>query len=392
MPSEQLTSQPRRLDGIDLLRGLAIFFVLMNHVNMRLLLAKVPYTHGIPAQLVDFLVWNGQRGVQIFFCISGFLITSITLRRWKELPQVDVRGFYLLRIARIAPLFVLLLCVLSGLDLAHVRYFVVAPKTGGLGRALLAALTLHVNVLEAHRGYLPGNWDVLWSLSVEEMFYLFFPLVCRWSRNLKVFTVVLAVLIFLGPFSRTIFSAGNETWREYSYLGAMDSIAMGCLTALLVTRWNFARRTLTTITAAGAVLVSFCLLFSAQARSLGLVKTGLDMTVLSIGACMLIAASAQSRWTAPRLLVPLSRMGQYSYEIYLTHMFVVFALFDLFLRAGSPMYLVVPFFLATMLFAFALGTLVARFYSEPINARIRRRWSRTEPVAAPVARGTTASP
>jgi uncharacterized membrane protein len=43
----------RRLDGIDLLRGLAIFFVLMNHVNMQLLFGKVPYTHGLPKQLVS---------------------------------------------------------------------------------------------------------------------------------------------------------------------------------------------------------------------------------------------------------------------------------------------------------------------------------------------------
>jgi uncharacterized membrane protein len=45
-----------RLDGVDLLRGLAIFFVLMNHVNMRLLFAKVPYTKGLPNQLVYSLV------------------------------------------------------------------------------------------------------------------------------------------------------------------------------------------------------------------------------------------------------------------------------------------------------------------------------------------------
>jgi uncharacterized membrane protein len=41
----------KRIDGVDLLRGLAIFLVLMNHVNMRLRFAKVPYTHGLPAQL-----------------------------------------------------------------------------------------------------------------------------------------------------------------------------------------------------------------------------------------------------------------------------------------------------------------------------------------------------
>ena len=246
-----------------------------------------------------------------------------------------------------------------------------------------------MNVLEAHRGYLPGNWDVLWSLSVEEMFYLFFPLVCRFSRNWKVFVTILVALIVLGPFSRTIFSAGSETWREYSYLGAMDSIAMGCLSALLISGRLLSRRTLIAMTSAGTLLVSFCVLFSAQARSLGLVKTGLDMTVLSIGTCMLIAASAQAESSASRLFFPLLRLGQYSYEIYLTHMFVVFALFDLFLRVGRPMSLVIPFFLGTVLFSAALGSVVARFYSEPLNARLRRRWAPTAIVSAAAARGAT---
>ena len=99
--SEQ-TAGGKRLDGIDLLRGLAIFFVLMNHVNIRLLGADVLYTRFLPEQLVHFLVWNGQLGVQMFFAVSGFLITSITLRRWGSLAAVSLRGFYLLRFARIA--------------------------------------------------------------------------------------------------------------------------------------------------------------------------------------------------------------------------------------------------------------------------------------------------
>ena len=165
----------KRLDGIDLLRSIAIFFVLMNHINIRLLGANVPYTEFLPAQLVHVLVWNAQLGVQMFFVVSGFLITSITIRRWGSLSQVSTRGFYLFRFARIAPLLFLLLAVLCGLHIAHAHNYVVTAETGGLGRALLAVLTLHVNELEIHRGYLPGNWDILWSLSIEEMFYLFFP-------------------------------------------------------------------------------------------------------------------------------------------------------------------------------------------------------------------------
>jgi peptidoglycan/LPS O-acetylase OafA/YrhL len=151
----------KRLDGIDLLRGLAIFFVIMNHVNIRLLGAKVLYTKFLSAQLVHILVWNAQLGVQMFFAVSGFLITSITIRRWGSLSQVRLRGFYLFRFARIAPLLLLLLAVLCGLHFAHVHNYVVTAKTGGVGRAVLAVLTFHVNELEIHRGYLPGNWDIL---------------------------------------------------------------------------------------------------------------------------------------------------------------------------------------------------------------------------------------
>jgi hypothetical protein len=74
----------------------------MNDVNMRLRSVRAPYTNGLPEQLVDSLVRNGQCGVQIFFAVSGFLITSTALRRWGSLFRVSIRDFYLLRFARIA--------------------------------------------------------------------------------------------------------------------------------------------------------------------------------------------------------------------------------------------------------------------------------------------------
>src|ERR1700751_295942 len=131
----------RRLDGVDILRGLSIFYVLMNHVNIRLLIAKVPYTQGLPKQLVSSLVWNGQNGVQMFFAVSGFLITSTSIRRWGSLSQLDAGAFYVLRFARIAPLLILLLLVLCALHVAGLKNFVVSADTGGLWRAVLATLT-----------------------------------------------------------------------------------------------------------------------------------------------------------------------------------------------------------------------------------------------------------
>jgi peptidoglycan/LPS O-acetylase OafA/YrhL len=363
----------KRIDGIDLLRGMAIFLVVMNHVNMRLYLAKVPYTHGLPQQLVKSLFWDGQFGVQMFFAVSGFLITSITLRRWGSLSQVSLRGFYRLRMARIAPLLLLLLAVLSVLHFAHVHDFVVSAKTGGLGRALLAALTFHINVLEARRGYLPGNWDILWSLSVEEMFYLFFPLICRLFGQGKLLVALLLGFVALGPFGRTVFAHGSGTWEEYSYLGGMEAIALGCLTALIVSRFPIPRRLRWVISFLGGALVVFMLGFSLEGYRLGLGRYGLDMSVLAVGTCMVIAVSADSQWKSSRLLSPLLKIGQYSYEVYLTHMFVVFAFFDLFVATGKPMRLVPVLFVVVVLVAGLLGGIVAHFYSEPMNRLLRKR-------------------
>lgn len=364
-----------RVDGIDLLRGLAIFFVLMNHVNMQLLFAHVPYTRGLPKQLVSSLVWNGQQGVQIFFAVSGFLITATSLRRWKSLDRVSIGDFYRLRIARIAPLLVGLLVVLSVLHLAHVPHFVVRPETGGLGRALVAALTFHVNLLEARRGYLPGSWDILWSLSVEETFYFAFPWVCRLFGRRNLLNALLLVFVVLGPFGRSVLTHGNPVWREYSYLGGMDAIAMGCLTAIALHERGLSRKWLRWVGIMGGALLVFCLGFSRTAETLLPERTGLYMSVVGIGASMLIAVAAHTGWRSPRVLAPLLLAGQRSYEIYLTHMFVVIVLAGVFVTIGKPMWAVPLFFLGVLLLGGLLGEVVARSYSEPMNRWLRKRWN-----------------
>jgi peptidoglycan/LPS O-acetylase OafA/YrhL len=363
-----------RLDGVDVLRGLAILFVLMNHVNMRLFLAKVPYAYGLPAQLTSSLVWNGQRGVQIFFAVSGFLITSTSLRRWNSLSRLNVRDFYLLRFARIAPLLLLLLIVLAALHFAQVNNFIVSAKTGGLGRALLAALTFHVNVLEARQGYLPGSWDVLWSLSVEEMFYFFFPLVCSLLGRGKLLIAVLLAFVVLGPLGRTVLTHGNEVWQEYSYLGGMDAIAIGCLTAIALARAQLPPAAFRLLGGIGVASLMFSLGFSKQVDALGLDRIGIDMSLVAIGTCMVIAGAAGTGWRSPLLLTPLIKLGQRSYEVYLTHMFVVFALFDLFVAAGKPLRAVPILFVGVILTAGLLGAMVARYYSEPMNRALREYW------------------
>jgi peptidoglycan/LPS O-acetylase OafA/YrhL len=312
--------------------------------------------------------------VQIFFAVSGFLITSTSLRRWGSLARVSVRDFYGLRVARIAPLFLLLLAVLCALHAANLEDFVVSTATGGLGRALIAALTLHVNLLEAQRGYLPASWDVLWSLSVEETFYLFFPLLCRLFGRGKLLTALLLAVVLQGPFARTVLAHGNEVWQEYSYLGGMDAIALGCLTALALSRTRLPGPLPWLLGGLGTALLVFILGFSLRAEAWGLARSGLDMTLVALGTCLIIAAAAELKWRSPRALAPLAKLGARSYEVYLTHMFVVFALFHLFVSAGKPLRAVPALFLGVIVMAALVGEIVGRFYSEPMNRLLRQRW------------------
>jgi peptidoglycan/LPS O-acetylase OafA/YrhL len=98
------------------------------------------------------------------------------------------------------------------------------------------------------------------------------------------------------------------------------------------------------------------------------------MTNVALGTCIYIDTASQSKWIIPRLLNPLLNLGQRSYEVYLTHMFVVFGLFQIFVLAGKQKGAVPALFIAVVLFAGLLGEIVARFYSEPMNQLVRKRW------------------
>jgi peptidoglycan/LPS O-acetylase OafA/YrhL len=106
----------------------------------------------------------------------------------------------------------------------------------------------------------------------------------------------------------------------------------------------------------------------------GLATSGLDMTLVAVAACMIIAAAAQTHWRSSAVLNPLLSLGRCSYEIYLVHMFVVFAAYRLFVASGKPMVAVPILFLGVIVIAGLLGTLVAKFFSEPVNRWLRRRW------------------
>lgn len=374
MNSHASDSANQRVPGIDVLRGLCIIAVVIHHVNLR-----IGYQNGGIGKMFPsacrVLFWSGYYGVIVFFVISGFLITTWSLKRWGNLKNLDRRQFYLMRFARIAPCLLGLLVVMSILDLAHVPKFTINTQHTSLPRALFAALTFHVNWLEARTGYLPGSWDVLWSLSVEEMFYLCFPLLCAWIKRQWLLITMLCAFVVIGPFARTL--TKNPIWTDYNYLSCMDGIAFGCLAALLSNSVKFGSKGLFALLAGGASLCILIDVFRGTTDRLQLTRVNLNVTVIELGTALMLIALQQrfEKKGAPagRGTGFLRWFGRNSYEVYLTHMFVVWPIIWALYRFRQVMTLAPLCFLLGTVLAGLLGYAVAQSYSEPLNRELRRR-------------------
>ena len=387
--TEAISATSGRVPGIDVLRGLCIIAVVLHHINLRIHFRDSDLGHWIGPAANRALFWSGYYGVRVFFVISGFLITTWSLKRWGALARLDRPKFYRMRFARIIPCLVGVLLVLAIFDRFGVRYFTVNTEHTSLWRALLAALTFHINWLEASTGYLPANWDVLWSLSVEEVFYVFFPLLCTLVRKQWLLIALLCCLLVVGPYARV--HTQNDIWQDYGYLNCMDGIALGCLAAMFSARIRLPYRSIMAFGIIGSFLLIFIDILRGPASSLGLYKVGLDVTALQLGVAMLVIAlqqrseqqtgpSAEPRdtrfqafrralWNATAFL---RWYGRNSYEVYLTHMFAVWAMVILFWHFKQSVNTAIWWFLAATILSGILGWLVARFYSEPLNRLLRR--------------------
>jgi peptidoglycan/LPS O-acetylase OafA/YrhL len=366
---------------VDVLRGISILSVVLLHIRLRLLFAHKSLSLVLPARVHHLLFENAVDGVPIFFAISGFLITYTCLRRFGSLRNMSARVFYRIRFARIAPLLLLVLGVLSALHLAHISAFVIPASRSTLPRALLAALTFHLNWLEGMHGYLPAAWDVLWSLSVEEMFYVFFPLACllllRWRGGKYAFGALMLSLMIMGPFARTVWTATNLIWQEKSYLGGTDCIAFGVATALLLgwcerTNKRPSDRTLLGIVWSGAIVMVVLILPYRLPWSQLLGRSGTWNTVMILGVCAVIFGTVVRNRAGRMWSAPLRWFGRQSYEVYMTHEFVVILMTELAVRLAITRgrYLLLWAF-ATLLLTAPLGWLVATYFSEPMNRRLR---------------------
>lgn len=364
---------------IDVLRGLSILAVIILHVNIRIPLKDLYLATGLPKMLYSPLVFSGFYGVCVFFVVSGFLITSATLKRWDELPRINLGTFYKLRIARIAPLLLTLVALLSVLHICGFPDYTIKPERSSLLYAIFAALTFHINWLEITRGYLPGSWDILWSLSIEEVFYLAFPILCRYSKREWLFVSIIALTFLVSPFARTVwFQEYTLAQPDHNHFAFLDLLATGCIAALLHKRFQFSFTTHRIFLIVGLLFTIIIVIFRKFVREIGITDTGLHLTILAIGTALILLWSQhrldQGKQKASRWTAFLRAFGRNSYEIYMTHMFVVFSMVGIFKSlslAGGWTWLL---YISTILLAGLLGALVARYFSNPLNTFLRQKF------------------
>jgi peptidoglycan/LPS O-acetylase OafA/YrhL len=367
---QEISLCPNRNEGIDIFRGISIISVILLHCYVHLPFAKEMLQDG--GRVLNIIFRSGYYGVKIFFVVSGFLITMTSLKGWGSLEDLSWRQFYHLRFARIAPCLLLLVLVSSVLHLTAVPAFTL-QKTS-LAQTIFATLTFTLNWLEAKTGYFPANWDVLWSLSVEEMFYFFFPVACVVLKKKKYLVGMLVAFIAMGPLARTVFTT-NEIWSDHSYLSCMDGIAIGCLAALVSFQYSLSSKQFFATLISGLLLFVFIFIFRKQAFEIGLAGLGLNETILEIGLGLILVAmqewyvkgadrsskySALVRW-----------FGRHSYEIYLTHGFIVFSIAKVFILTGLSGSWFFAWSAVVVILSGISGRLIAVYFSEPMNKLIR---------------------
>jgi peptidoglycan/LPS O-acetylase OafA/YrhL len=217
------TASPGKIPYLDGLRGYSILTVIISHWLLSVHMA----TWLLPAKL---LFGNGVLGVNIFFAISGFLITTLLLREWDESGSISLRGFYERRIARIFPAaytYIAVVALLTIIGIVQLRW----------GAFLAASLfswnygTL-LNLFTGSRDMEVFNH--FWSLSLEEQFYLFWPGCLLLLGRLRSRNVALAAVIAL-PFLRiasyALFPKSHYQLTAMFHTG-VDQIFWGALAAL----------------------------------------------------------------------------------------------------------------------------------------------------------------
>lgn len=362
-----------RNNKIDLLRGISILLVLIHHFNIPYKLYDTFLGVQIFGESLNNLIArNGNYGVTMFFVISGFLITQHTLQRSGSLRHIRVKDFYVRRIARIIPCLVLLVALVTIFGAMGLKPFMnQAPNDieVSYGLTVFSAFTFWMNILIIENGWVNYALGVLWSLSVEEVFYLAFPILCLALGRGKGFIALLLVVICYAPYFRSLHFAEESGAYLYHYFSSFDGIAMGCLTALIAQKVG-TKLDIPKIIVPVICILMIMLYFYAPIKD---VSTW-GVSIFALLSAILIFCFAQYPQAEPSSMLSkaMEWVGQRSYEMYLFHliilgMFKVFYLPKETLPAEKLMLLPIYF-----MGVFILSWAIEKYYSTPLNRQIRQ--------------------
>ena len=207
-----------RIKNLDTFRAIAAIVVMIGHIEL--------FRQNNWGNSLSEVVPSGHTAVMMFFVISGFLITFLLTKEKEKYGTISLKDFYLRRVLRILPLYYLIL-------LGSSLFFVATPKFS----TIAYAITILPNISHASG----CGWSVspqIWAIGVENLFYIFFPLVMLLVSNkrmlmlLLITTVSLAILPHAIDFVnvRTIQNSSLAHFNQkFFYCNKFDSLLIGCM-------------------------------------------------------------------------------------------------------------------------------------------------------------------
>jgi peptidoglycan/LPS O-acetylase OafA/YrhL len=303
----------RRIPSLDGLRGIAILFVLCSH-----LWHSLPLPSRIVGRLRPFLD-DGDIGVNMFFVLSGYLITTLLLKELGKTGTIRLKHFYIRRAFRIWPAFYAYIGLVSLFVLAGVLHITWS------GIALAATFLWNFRSLFVRdAGPDHGACGHIWTLSIEEQFYLFWPVAllllkpkhsAYFACGLILITPVIRVGVYLlFPALRPYISGILNT--------RIDFLMFGCLAALLSGSQRFAqtfRRKVTGPMVALSTIMIFLIDPMLYERFKGMYLLPVGYTIEGLCSTIILLWAVRAEGVVGTLLnaKPLVHIGVISYSLYL---------------------------------------------------------------------------
>jgi peptidoglycan/LPS O-acetylase OafA/YrhL len=320
------------LDGF---RGISIILVFIHH-------------------LYHPLLPGGFLGVDMFFVLSGFLITSLLLGEWREYGSISLKNFYIRRVCRLMPAVFFLILALAAFALLF-QNKAGAEKTF---QGIWLTLSYASNWFYAFNAVSADNpLGVTWSLAIEEQFYLLFPLFLYFAlKNKFASRQIIYVLIFLiavVSLHRAFLAASGANTQRLYYASdtRADALLIGCLVAFLVSQnFSLVNRIQRYLKAGAFVSLIFLLTMFATANWSDAVlyqMGGYSFVALSVAILLAAVVICQPKLTVKALSsAPLVWIGRVSYGLYLWHWTVRYFIYDKEVLPPSNLHLAAAIFLS----------------------------------------------